>query len=557
MAFSPDAALIHQTVTPGTRSAPGSASIPSQATEDLGAFLAALIENYRSEKPVSSNEPELSGAAGGPASSDRKRSARGQDVSDPASDLVSARDAAATIGLTVYPSAVFVAPVDHPLSWMFPDSAEWDGVAGQSAEQCLDDRPDGDTPDPAGARTQTDLGVGLPFPLAVPVNQDVAQTPPTGSTDFRDAPPVPGMKPAASAPVAATREKGTTRTGEPPGAQLRSLGPTTIERKPLPEVMTGEMRPRFIQVETAPATPSRLLDRVAAPTADPAPVQPSVPVTAASGRHPARLGIPLHESAIDDAKSGNPVPVPGAYPSETDDHAGSDQNRNPDRQDRESPAPADPRHKVQGQDEQAPPAGMNHSRPESHQEANMTGANGMPAAERPVHGANLRESDSAAMRAPSVASQAAQTGSEAPQVQSVQIQLEDESGTGVNLRFVESGGGVRVSVRTQDASLADAMNANSHALEGRLQAAGWSSEFRPAAGMASALREAAVSDARPAQETTARGEAAQPVVRGTQMGFGAGTSDSSGERPSTWADQNEDLLTAIALRRLANKGAKS
>ncbi|MBN9661694.1 MAG: hypothetical protein J0H49_26090 [Acidobacteria bacterium] len=137
---------------------------------------------------------------------------------------------------------------------------------------------------------------------------------------------------------------------------------------------------------------------------------------------------------------------------------------------------------------------------------------------------------------------------------SVQIHLEDESGAGVNLRFVESGGGVRVSVRTQDTALANALNANSQALEGRLQAAGWSSEFRPATESVPALTEHPAPDVGPNQQNGVRSEPVTAVARGAQMEFSAGAGDSSGERRSTWADRNEDLLNAIALRRLANKG---
>ncbi|QOY87585.1 hypothetical protein [Paludibaculum fermentans] len=469
-------------------------------------------------------------------------------------------------GLNFFPAAVFVPPVDHPFSWMVPASAGLHEVATQPEENCQQELQDAGAPETAPVRTQraSASGTELPFQLTVPDNPDVARPPSVGATDARDALPVPDRKPASPVPEAVTRERRPIRAGELPGAQVQKRGPATTERKPLPEVMTGEMRPRFVQVETAQDTPSRLLDRVAPQTADPAVAQLSAQVTAASDRHPARPGILLRESAVQDTKGdrpevpgGTPAPAVGASSAETQDHAGSDQNRDADRQDRESPADTNARQKVQGRNEPVPSSGMSHPRPESPQGAYVGGANGMPAAERPVHPAELRESGSAATRAPSGTNQAAQAGSETSQVQSVQIQIEDESGTGVNLRFVESGGGVRVSVRTQDASLADALNSNSHALEGRLQAAGWASEFRPAAGAASVLREAAAADARPAQENHARSEAAQPVVRGTQMGFGAGTSDSSSERPSTWADQNEDLLTAIALRRLANKGAKS
>ncbi|MGC4051683.1 MAG: hypothetical protein QM757_20210 [Paludibaculum sp.] len=139
-------------------------------------------------------------------------------------------------------------------------------------------------------------------------------------------------------------------------------------------------------------------------------------------------------------------------------------------------------------------------------------------------------------------------------MKNVQIQLDDGAGTGVNLRFVEAGGGVRVSVRTQDVPLAEALSANRQALESRLHAAGWDSEFRPMEGSASGMAERVLPAVGSRQENFAREEPAAVVVRGTQMQLGAGTGDSSGENPSTLADRNEDLLNAIALRRLANKG---
>lgn len=178
----------------------------------------------------------------------------------------------------------------------------------------------------------------------------------------------------------------------------------------------------------------------------------------------------------------------------------------------------------------------------------------IPAAQRLSAAPGPRVPEPSTVSASAGAAAAPSVDVKAPALQSVQIQLENESGSGVNLRFVESGGGVRISVRTEDSSLADALNANSQVLENRLQAAGWSSEFRPVAETSPRWTEHSAPDVQPRQEGGIRGTPATAVVRGAQMEFGAGAGDSSGERPSTWADRNEDLLNAIALRRLANKG---
>lgn len=274
--------------------------------------LSALIENYGSEKPIYTNEAGPPEAAGGSSSCPRKRSARSQDPCDPVGDRVASRDAAAMTGLNFFPAAVFVPPVDHPFSWMVPASAGLHEVATQPEENCQQELQDAGAPETAPVRTQraSASGTELPFQLTVPDNPDVARPPSVGATDARDALPVPDRKPASPVPEAVTRERRPIRAGELPGAQVQKRGPATTERKPLPEVMTGEMRPRFVQVETAQDTPSRLLDRVAPQTADPAVAQLSAQVTAASDRHPARPGILLRESAVQDTKGDRPE-VPG------------------------------------------------------------------------------------------------------------------------------------------------------------------------------------------------------------------------------------------------------
>ncbi|MGJ5820747.1 hypothetical protein [Paludibaculum fermentans] len=242
-------------------------------------------------------------------------------------------------------------------------------------------------------------------------------------------------------------------------------------------------------------------------------------------------------------------------PVERGDYPSQNWDRGADRPDESGAGEAEARQTVRKTTEPVPLSELSHTRPE-FQPGGSSGLPGTPGAEQklPVE-REIRAPRSNTASGASAPDRTTSSDIETPLVQSVQIQMDDESGSGINLRFVESGGGVRVSIRTLDASLADSLNANSHALEGRLQAAGWSSEFHPVAERLSGPLDRIAPDTRTGQEISPRSEAATSQVRGAQMEFGAGTGDSSGERSSTWADRNEDLLNAIALRRLANKGA--
>ncbi len=137
-------------------------------------------------------------------------------------------------------------------------------------------------------------------------------------------------------------------------------------------------------------------------------------------------------------------------------------------------------------------------------------------------------------------------------LRAVQIQIDEAQGQSVNLRFVESGGEVRVSVRTQDTVLAAALNAGSPALENNLHAQGWSGGFH--AGSES--QESRGSGVQQLRTSGTSDTAAAPAVRGSQMGMGTGngSGDTGRQHAASWAEQNEELMNTAALRRLSQRG---
>lgn len=191
------------------------------------------------------------------------------------------------------------------------------------------------------------------------------------------------------------------------------------------------------------------------------------------------------------------------------------------------------------------------SRPDTESRTTMTPPPNVRAADH-KHVQIAPAAAEAATRSPT-----AETDAPASPLRTVQVQLGDAPGEGVNVRFVESGGVVKVTVRTQDESLAHALNAEAPALESRLQSQGWSGEFHSVEAVAAELRTPdgpSVSGTAPARQQEAAGA---PVVRQAQAGPGAGSGDANRRPSASWAEQNEELLNTAALRRLAQKGVSS
>lgn len=142
-----------------------------------------------------------------------------------------------------------------------------------------------------------------------------------------------------------------------------------------------------------------------------------------------------------------------------------------------------------------------------------------------------------------------------PPLRAVQVQVGEVEGRSVQLRFVESAGTVRVSVRTEDQGLAAALTMGSEGLQARLQSQGWRSEFHPVVSTSADLREGAgLSSSEPGQTLVRETTGGTPLVRGPQTGMGAGADDPNRRQNTTWAEQNEELMNTAALRRLSQRG---
>jgi hypothetical protein len=563
IALPTETALLNPAVMRGVRAVPGSSTSPSQTAEELGAFYSALIESFGGKTFITSNEANAGTPAGSGAPSVRKTEDLDHDGPEPAEGAGGTQVAPAATGLDSFPSLVFLPPVDHPLCFALPfrqevrdDSATQEGSARLDSTSLEESDDVHESIEPLAA-----LGTQTPISIAAQSVLNPPPASPSASSAVQDAPVAVASNSNSTVPVADLASNA--RSGVPGDrdGQVRKRDERSTERAPIPEVMRGEMRPRVAQSEEQSSAAWKLPDPLASKGCSAVSVRLAAPSTAQPGGGRVSSSSPLSERQIRDGSASReetntaghqPAVLDG--PAESPDQAGTDCNRNLDRPEEERPAQADPRKKLAETAEPAPSSELSHSHSSSHHTTSGGLPGGMPAVQRPSVEPEPCVPETKNTGASAGAAAAPPVDADAPVLQSVQIQLEDESGSGVNLRFVESGGGVRVSVRTQDSSLADALTANSQALEGRLQAAGWNSEFRPVAEASSGWTDHSSPDVRPRQEGVVRGEAATAVVRGTQMEFGAGSGDSSGERPSTWADRNEDLLNAIALRRLANKG---
>lgn len=134
------------------------------------------------------------------------------------------------------------------------------------------------------------------------------------------------------------------------------------------------------------------------------------------------------------------------------------------------------------------------------------------------------------------------------QTQAITIRLQATAGRPVDLRFVDTGGDVKVTVRTEDARLASAVADDLPALERGLRSRGWSSEFRIPNRS---------SEARPLEEIRiSNHESAETSVRSVGPGLETFGQGHESERRTNWAEELEDRNVAAALRRLANQGGQ-
>jgi hypothetical protein len=134
------------------------------------------------------------------------------------------------------------------------------------------------------------------------------------------------------------------------------------------------------------------------------------------------------------------------------------------------------------------------------------------------------------------------------QPQSITIRLQAPAGHPVDLRFIETRGDVKVTIRTEDPRLASAVASDLPALERGLESRGWSSEFRVPSRS---------SESRPIEEIRfLNHELAQPTVRSVGPGLDTSGQGPDPERRTDWAEEIEDRNVAAALRRLSILGGQ-
>ena len=140
-------------------------------------------------------------------------------------------------------------------------------------------------------------------------------------------------------------------------------------------------------------------------------------------------------------------------------------------------------------------------------------------------------------------------GSEVPSnpPRSLTVRIQEVPGRPVDVRFVETNGNVKVTVRTDDTRLATALATELPKFERGLESRGWSSEFRVPNRVSEtkAIEEILISH----REATR----SELPVAGAILEHPEGSPDR--RRRTNWDEEVEDRTVAAALRRLSNQGA--
>lgn len=114
------------------------------------------------------------------------------------------------------------------------------------------------------------------------------------------------------------------------------------------------------------------------------------------------------------------------------------------------------------------------------------------------------------------------------------------------MRFVESKGAVKVTVRTGDNQLAQAIASELPKFERGLESRGWSSEFQTPNH---------TRDVKPLEDITmANRERVQTEVQLSAIDLAQSEQDPTRRHKTDWEDEFEDRTTAAALRRLSISG---
>ena len=147
-------------------------------------------------------------------------------------------------------------------------------------------------------------------------------------------------------------------------------------------------------------------------------------------------------------------------------------------------------------------------------------------------------------------SPANEPGSEAPirSPRSLTVRIQESLGRPVDVRFVESKGSVRVTVRTEDNQLAKAIATELPKFERGLESRGWSSELHAP----NQLR-----DSKPqAEPLVSARERVQPDIQLARAELTQHEQDPARQHRTNWDEEIEDRITAAALRRLSIAGGE-
>ena len=136
-------------------------------------------------------------------------------------------------------------------------------------------------------------------------------------------------------------------------------------------------------------------------------------------------------------------------------------------------------------------------------------------------------------------------GSEAGpnQPRSLTVRIHETVGKPVDVRFVESRGTVKVTVRTEDNQLAAAIATGLPGFERRLESRGWTSELHAPLS----LREARPSDEIPISNRSVT----KPELAVPGMDLAQNQQDPARRQRTNWDEEIEDRTNAAALRRLS------
>ncbi len=159
---------------------------------------------------------------------------------------------------------------------------------------------------------------------------------------------------------------------------------------------------------------------------------------------------------------------------------------------------------------------------------------------------------------PAAAAETPEVAGPKPALRDIAVRVRGEAGSSVDLQFVESRGGVNLTVRTADERIASALQNVLPSLENDLESKGWRAELRPAAALpATELRETLRTAESIAADRQSFRWSGTSVIRTEEAGMQSGEGGDPRHGAREMTEEQEEFRSLTALRRLAAMGERA